>query len=252
METDTSATSRALHTYELLESILLRSTSFDVLIATSVCKYWREVIESYKALRQYMRTLNFGLPFPRSLGTTGDSKGEWWPCHTYNSKNQVYHQHGPDCRWHFRLKVSHGTLWVLRLPRANLEVFLLVPNKKKAYLRVLDGERYDCLPTAEAKKAYICEEYDWAEDEVRAPQSSRKFMLQADNAAQCRMRQSGRSCRRSGRLSGGPRAPARLPVERSATGVVSMGQISGRVTSIITSSLEGHATLPSRRSCPSL
>ena len=102
---------------EVVENVLLHLSSFDLLVATAVCKHWRQIIESSKRIRDQL------------LSTYNTKNISRWNWHTWSD-------------WHFRTEVSNGTLFVLRSQMKDVEVLLFAPASSKAkatnHLRVLD------------------------------------------------------------------------------------------------------------------
>ena len=104
--------------YEIVEAILLHATTFDIMVATSVCRYWREVVESSKALRKHFL---FQLPKSSTFGV--------------GSMN-----HDLETPWHLRTKPANHqqALFVLNVPDWKLETFILTSKTKNNTLTVLD------------------------------------------------------------------------------------------------------------------
>lgn len=110
-----------LRNYELMDSILDKSDAFTIVVSTSVCRYWREIITSSSVLSRRLALLNPPKYLPRSLATTGDLGGKW----------QINQARDEQTAWLLRTPASLGTLWVLRIPTEALEIFIVVPNKKR-------------------------------------------------------------------------------------------------------------------------
>ena len=106
------ATARALNIFELVENILLHTTTFEIQVAANVCTFFRDVVENSSPLKALI-----------------DSK---------------LYEIGPQSRtdvWHSYLSTinEHKILFVLRLPAENLTTFLLSGSDHR-YLRVLDAD----------------------------------------------------------------------------------------------------------------
>ena len=105
-----SATVRALNIFELVENILLHTTTFEIQVAANVCTFFRDVVENSSPLKALIASKLYEI--------------------------------GPQSRtdvWHSYLSTinDHKTLFVLRLPAENLTTFLL-SDSDHPYLRVLD------------------------------------------------------------------------------------------------------------------
>jgi hypothetical protein len=95
-----NATHRALYTPEFLKAILLRAESVDIMVAASVCRTWKDIIEDSQALA------NLLLKYPIGPGPL------------FNIS--------PYRPWHFSILSNiSDRLYALRLPADNVEVFML-------------------------------------------------------------------------------------------------------------------------------
>lgn len=121
---------RLFGTYELFESVLLACDAFSILSSIPVCNHWRSVIMASKAVHSHLAAIQPPAWMPNSLATTGTGSGEY----------RLYET--DDTPWCFRTPTPHGTLWVLRIPRAALETCLLVPGSPKNPLLHLSNENY--------------------------------------------------------------------------------------------------------------
>lgn len=122
------AATKVFQNFELVEAILLRAETYEILTATSVCTSWRAVVENSKALRTYISTLSIRKP------------GRYRPA--FDSPPQQLNASANDV-WHFSVKTANsGTLFVMRFPREDVEIFLLAPVQKGSHLKVLD-DAYD-------------------------------------------------------------------------------------------------------------
>ncbi|KAK4550172.1 hypothetical protein LTR36_003139 [Oleoguttula mirabilis] len=118
---------RVLLNFELLENIMLYATSFEILAAVRVCRYWRDVVEESKPLRRYLfryqppATIPIDPPPPTGAIVI--------------KLNRPMSGH-----WHFRSKAPNGIIFVLR--EGADEVFMFAPASPNSHLIVLDG-RYE-------------------------------------------------------------------------------------------------------------
>lgn len=122
-----AAIAKVLQNFELLQSILLDTDSYEILVATSVCTSWRAVVENSKALRTHIMSNPVRKPI--------------WPehCTLNGSATDV---------WHFFAKTTNGgCLFVYRDPAEDVEICLLAPAQKNAHLIVLD-DAYDMFAVA--------------------------------------------------------------------------------------------------------
>lgn len=133
-----AAAAKFLGTYELVESLLLKTISFDILVATQVCKLWRNIVENSIPLRDRMLALQPPSRLPNTNGSMDPRAGYLWQPHVAG---------GRDSAWHFRTTASSGVLWVLRLPNENVEVFLLSPKKAGEHLKILHAAHHNKLVT---------------------------------------------------------------------------------------------------------
>ena len=123
-----AAVAKVLQNFELLEAIILRASTYEILVATSVCTSWRAVVENSTFLHTYLLTLPIRKP----------------PYHRAQQPLQHYKLNDTATDpWHFRINTTNGSsLFVLRIPREDIEVFLLAPARRDNYLKVLD-DAYD-------------------------------------------------------------------------------------------------------------
>ncbi|KAK3714649.1 hypothetical protein LTR37_007629 [Vermiconidia calcicola] len=116
-----AAASKVLSTFELVEDILLRSTPFEMIVASAVCQYWREVVEGSKRIRNLL--LNSLTPQLRQT----------WERRPFGANVAL----DP---WLFMTKTGANTrLFVLRIPAQRIEGFILASKKQGSRLRVLDS-----------------------------------------------------------------------------------------------------------------
>ena len=129
-----AARAKVLQSFELVEQVLLRATTHDLLAATAVCTAWRAVIENSITLHNYI----LSTPVRKSVLNSDAQSPQ---THRINSSNT-------EC-WLFSEKnTNKSSLFILRIPKDGLEVFLLAPNKQGAHLKVFD-DAYDmyCVTT---------------------------------------------------------------------------------------------------------
>lgn len=118
--------------FELLENILLHTTSFEILAAVEVCRHWHDVVENSRPLRRRLSECQSLLSIPTQthplVGLT---------VMTLNSPGQRL--------WHFKIKATEGTIFIFRYDHD--EAFIWVPDSPNSYLVVLDG-RYRRVATS--------------------------------------------------------------------------------------------------------
>ena len=121
---------RVVFNYELLQHILLQADAFVIVLSTSVCRYWREVVMDSRDLARRMDMLqppkHITYVVPSTIRKDGD-------------RERVDAAKDLDRPWLFRTPASNGTLWVLRIPNAALEVFLLVRSDARGFFLVRLG-----------------------------------------------------------------------------------------------------------------
>ncbi|KAK5116274.1 hypothetical protein LTR85_009246 [Meristemomyces frigidus] len=127
---------RVLLNYELLENVMLHATSFEILAAAKVCRYWREVVEGSKPLRLYLFRYqplpSIPIRPPLAIGAA------------------VIKLNRPGSqRWHFRTKASNGVIFVFRYD--DDEVFMCAPASPRSHIIVFDG-RYDRVATCSVSR----------------------------------------------------------------------------------------------------
>jgi hypothetical protein len=123
-----AAAATVLQSFELLEAILLRANTYEILVATSVSTSWRAVVENSTFLHTYLLTLPIRKP----------------PYHRTQQPWRHYKLNDSATDpWHFRVNTTNGSsLFVLRIPKEDVEVFLVAPAKRDNHLKVLD-DAYD-------------------------------------------------------------------------------------------------------------
>jgi hypothetical protein len=109
-----SATARVLNIFELVEQILLYTTTFEIQVAANVCTFFQAVVENSSPLKS--RFDNSGM---KELGAPSQK---------------------PDV-WHSCLSTTDGrkTLFILRIPAESITTFLL-DDYDQPYLWVLDAD----------------------------------------------------------------------------------------------------------------
>ena len=119
-----SATARVLNIFELVEQILLYTTTFEIQVAANVCTFFRAVVENSSPLKS--RFDNSGM---KELGALSQKLDVWHSC----------------------LSTLDGckTLFILRIPAEEFTTFLL-SDHDLPYLWVLDA---DC--SARFNRIYI-------------------------------------------------------------------------------------------------
>jgi hypothetical protein len=129
-----AAAAKVLQNFELLQSILLHTDSYEILVATSVCTSWRAVVENSKTLRNHIMSNPIRKPL--------------WP-----ERQALFRPHcdlngSPQDVWHFFAKTTNrGCLFVYCDLAEDVEIFLLAPVQKDAHLTVLD-DAYDMFAVA--------------------------------------------------------------------------------------------------------
>jgi len=131
--------------YELLENILLHATSFEILAAANVCRYWREVLESSKPLRNHLFQCQPPTRIPAQPAPNTEAKSDAdvqaeTETATVRSSKVVRLNRSDSNYWHFRCKASNGVIFVFRVD--DDEVFVFAPASPNSHLIVLDG-RYE-------------------------------------------------------------------------------------------------------------
>ena len=105
-----AAASEVLSTFELVEDILLRSTVFEILVASAVCQYWREVVEGSRPIRNLLLnslTTQYRQPWERTPMGASD----------YNVDGHHERAEVSLVPWLFMAKTGINTrLFTLRIP----------------------------------------------------------------------------------------------------------------------------------------
>lgn len=113
------ALDRVLGICELFEAILESCNAFSILASLGVCRSWREFILHSKSIQQHLRAIQPPTWLPNTSGTNGKDQGNY---------KLVDEDKTP---WCFRTTASHGTLWIVRIPKAGLETFILISHSPK-------------------------------------------------------------------------------------------------------------------------
>lgn len=104
---------------ELFEGILLYCDAFTILASTSVSRHWRDWTLQSKAIKHHMKAIHPPAWLPNTMATTGKDQGHY----------QLTELDGTP--WCFRTTATHGTLWIMRIPKAGIEIFVLISQSPK-------------------------------------------------------------------------------------------------------------------------
>ena len=122
-----SPVDRVIFNYELLQHILLQADAFVIVVSTSVCRYWREVVMDSRDLARRMDMLqppkHITYVVPSTIRKGGD-------------RERVNAAKDMDRPWLFRTPASNGILWILLIPNGAMEVFLLVRSDARGFFLV--------------------------------------------------------------------------------------------------------------------
>lgn len=122
-----SAQDRVFHTFELLESIYLCLSTFEIQVAAEVCTYFRTLVERSKPLKDRVDYLKLSKP-------DGRARIVHMPSYRLGLNNV----------WHFLTETTYAEpIFFLRMPTESVENIIISESGAK-HLRVLSGAGKRC------------------------------------------------------------------------------------------------------------